>query len=298
MRLVYATDLSVEALAGARVTFALAERIHRRADPVDIDIVHVVEPRRAGSRLFEDEPLESRRVERSVRRWLDEHIERPADFQVIAREGRAAEQITAQATGREVDFLVVGQTGKGRFARMLLGSTAHQVAQKAPCKLMLAHREFAGFDDSPQLVAGVDFDETSRRALEATAELARLLEARLHAVHVFDPPKAPAIPGGIGGYAPAGDEIADLEREARLRMKGFLQRHRPQLEGVDVESHVFLGSPTKRLVEHAVACSADLLAVGTVAHRAIDRTGLGSIADGVVRHMQCSTLLVPPVDVP
>lgn len=296
MRIVYATDLSLEALAGGYFTFAIADQFRDDGKTVDVDIVHVVEQRGVGDRLMDTESLDVDAVKTTVRRWVDEHMNRTDGYQVAVRRGKTSEIIDEYATDCGADLLVLGQVGKGRFARLVLGSTAHNVAQNPPCPLVLAHRDFTTFGQEKRFVVGTDFGETSERALRRTASMARAVGADLDVVHVFDPPRPPAIAGGIAGYGLTDDEMEQLERDARMRIKSFVRQHDEDLEGLQVNTRVLTGSPVHQLVEHAISRSADLLVAGTLRQSVMDRMGLGSVASGVVRQMACNTMLVPPFD--
>ncbi len=293
MHIVIATDLSIEALAAANLAFAFTDKFQDGGEQAHVDLLHVIEPRRLGERIFNEDSVDKQAVRKSIQRWIDDNLNRTVPYEVVLRQGRADEMIGRYADEQNADLLILGQVGKGRFAQMFLGSTAHRVAQNPPCNLLLAHREFAGFGQVSRFMVGVDLEDSGSRALQQTAALARRFDAQLEVVHVFNPPKPPGLPGGIAGYGPTAEEVETAERETHRRMEKFMTRHHDELEGLEVQSRVLSGSPVHQLVEHAVKRSADLLAVGTGRGAGADRKMLGSVADGVVRHLSCNTLLVP-----
>lgn len=299
MRIVYGTDLSLEALAGARLCSWIAQSYEAAGEEVEITIAHVVEPpRRTYGRpsKLADDPDNLRRMERAIRKWLDEHVDEDWNFEVEIREGKSVEELDRLVEELEADYLVLGQTGKGAFARMTLGSTSHSIAQNAPCKVLLAHREFPTFVDIERIFVGVDFDETSRRALAEAADLARHFDAEIHVIHAFNPPVAPTFSGSLIDYSIDEEGALEIQEISEREMEELLDEQAEHLEGLTVRSAVLQGAPTRQLVEYAVNEDADILAVGTVAHGEVDHTLLGSVASGAVRHMPCTMLLVPPAD--
>jgi nucleotide-binding universal stress UspA family protein len=55
----------------------------------------------------------------------------------IIREGVADTEIIAAAKEWKADLIVLGSHNRGRFARLLLGSTAESVLRGAPCPVLV-----------------------------------------------------------------------------------------------------------------------------------------------------------------
>ena len=60
------------------------------------------------------------------------------DIERVVREGQAAEVVIDEARG--ADLVIVGSRGHGGFANLLLGSVSHQIAQHAPCTVVIVNR--------------------------------------------------------------------------------------------------------------------------------------------------------------
>jgi nucleotide-binding universal stress UspA family protein len=73
-------------------------------------------------------------VEREVAEFVNESVQ----VEPLAVEGPAASVLVEIA--EDADLLVVGSRGKGGLAALLLGSISHQVAQHAPCPVVIHRR--------------------------------------------------------------------------------------------------------------------------------------------------------------
>jgi nucleotide-binding universal stress UspA family protein len=59
----------------------------------------------------------------------------------VVRTGDAAAEILDEAARSKVDLIIVGDTGKSRLERRLLGSTAQTVVSRAPCSVEVVRRK-------------------------------------------------------------------------------------------------------------------------------------------------------------
>ena len=139
-----------------------------------------------------------------------------------------------------------------------------------------------------RIVCGVDFSESSRDAMYAAAELARLRRATLVLAHVAERPlwaNAPyvAMPGDIPPETIGAAEAA-LETWAR-----DAEQHGAPV----VITRLASGAVPDELVAIAnVEPDVHVIVLGTHGHRGIKRAILGSVAERVVRHAPCSVLVV------
>jgi nucleotide-binding universal stress UspA family protein len=122
------------------------------------------------------------------------------------------------------------------------------------------------------IVVGSDFSELSAPAIDAAAEVARLFEARVTLMHVYDViPPVPVLE----------DELEKL-RASRL-------------DGVPSAVKVLRDKSTvTALCEWADDHEVDLIALGTHGRTGAARLLLGSVAERTVRHAPCAVLVVKP----
>lgn len=183
------------------------------------------------------------------------------------------------------DLLVIGSHGRGRLARMLLGSVAEAVVAASPCPVLTlpAGSESAPEDGAPVLVA-VDFSERSRDALEAGAALAALTAAPLELVHVVRGS------GPYPGIAADMFSLWDVDPEAADTARGRLLRF---AAGTPIsEAHVIFGSPERVLPALAETSSARALVIGTHGRGELARAILGSVAQASLRRAPCPVLSI------
>lgn len=301
MKIVLGTDLSQEALAAARWAFAYAGALKGKKVDVSLHLMHVTSPPRsrldAGHAAFED-PGYRHSLDVTIKEWLGKHVDADVPFEIVYAEGSPVRQLEEHARAVDADLLVVGMTGMGTFARMMVGSTAHKLAQRPTSNLVLVHRERPAWSEKPRLMAAIDLLETSEEVLTTAAQMARNLGkksgATLDVVHVILPPRPIGLPNGLIGMTISAEERVQMEKDAARDMEQWLSTHADLLQGIEVRHVVLTGFPTRQLIEYAEENAIDALFVGTVGRSALDNFMLGSVASGIVRHMPCTVILSPP----
>lgn len=99
----------------------------------------------AGHAIHEALKQEARRALDRAGAWAPAGIELTRSM----LEGPAAEALVAEATGRDLDVLVVGSRGFGPIRRVLLGSVSVRLMATAPCPLVVVPRGAPHFDPPP-----------------------------------------------------------------------------------------------------------------------------------------------------
>jgi nucleotide-binding universal stress UspA family protein len=141
-----------------------------------------------------------------------------------------------------------------------------------------------------RIVVGIDFSETSERALaDAIEQASGHPRAELHVVTVAN---LDWIAGARNG-APAAklDEVVAVERSA---IEQALGRAGIDRGSVPTFVHVRVGGPAQEIVALAAEVDAHLIVVGTHGRSGWQRFWLGSVAERVLRLAHCPVLVTRP----
>ena len=133
-------------------------------------------------------------------------------------------------------------------------------------------------DTGKKILVPVDFSVGSERAVEKAAELARVMDASVELMHVYQLPVF-ALPDSSITVSPT--YIADLTDRAQRA----LEKHRAVLaaDGIEASTKLIEGLPAQAIVDHASDISAEMIIMGTHGHSGFKRFLLGSTAERVVR---------------
>ncbi len=304
MKIVLATDLSEEALHAARWTFEFAHKLRDQKMPVEISILHVTaEPffDMSQKAVFED-PDNQARMKNTIRHWLKPIADAEKDpithedfaYEIIFDNGKPAKKIFHWASTSNADWLVMGMSGHGTFARLMVGSTTHRLAQKPPCKMVIVHKDHDHFGVSPKFLVAIDLLDSTHAALEAAAEQARIFNAQLHIVHVVNALRAVSLPNGLLAYEGGVSEMVQIEENANKDLITTLENNASLLQGIDYTAEILSGYPTRAIIEYAKHNHYDAICLGSVSRSMLDEFILGSVAGGIVRNMPTTILLSPP----
>jgi nucleotide-binding universal stress UspA family protein len=139
-----------------------------------------------------------------------------------------------------------------------------------------------------RVLVGTDGSETSYRAVDRAAAIAREAGAQLVLVSAYRPlsqreQQDAAAQLGAEAYKVTGAHPAeDILREASTRVG----------DGVDVDTVAVEGDPVDALVRTAVDRKADLLVVGNRGLNSLTGRLLGSVPSVVTHRAQCDVLIV------
>ncbi len=233
---------------------------------------------------------------------LEDEVLRAKEAGVSARcvmeVGSPASSILRFAAESKTDMIVIGTRGHTGFDRLVMGSTAEVVVQKAPCSVFVVHPGDPIRERSQWTVlVPTDFSKDAAAALEAATRLpgsgcggvryAGGLRIILMHICVSEPE--------LYGLLPLGSDIHQeaMERYERQDM-GKLDEIAEELRdrGFVVEVIVCSGYAPELIVEEAEVADVDFIAIGSHRHSALARMIFGSVADRVVRHAPCPVYAV------
>ena len=137
-----------------------------------------------------------------------------------------------------------------------------------------------------RILVPTDGSEEGELAVCHALDLAAVHGASVRAIYVVDTARYAGMPMETT-WEGVGDLLYD-DGEAALKTVCELAADR----GVDVETSVVDGSPSREIITHAERAGCDLVVMGTHGRGGIDRLLLGSVAEKVVRGSSIPVLTV------
>jgi nucleotide-binding universal stress UspA family protein len=285
MHILFATDGSQEAQAAAQLLAGLP-----LAAEDELTVLTVVPPDAEKSpeeALPEPHSRQGEAVLASVREIL---CFSTGTLRFLVHQGAAATEILRTATEHPTDLLVLGACGRSSVARFLLGSVAERVARHAACPVLVV-RPLSRVPG--EVIVGVDDSRCSTHAVEwlggfpLPADCEVRLVTVLPLLDVWSRSRMTISP-------PLAEQITTLEDRERGQALQRLRSLAISLidHGKHAVTEIRSGDPALALLQAAEEEGADLIVVGSHGQSAIERFLLGSVSEKVLRHAQCSVLIV------
>ncbi len=279
-------------LSDAAVVFAgqLAE-----AMAGELDLLHVLPvPTLPGLRLSEKEcaVLESERRE-TVARELSAYLTKAAmpdseqrkyvdHLRVVA--GQPAKVVLEQAHDKGADMIVLGTSGKKK--ELDFGGVARAVLSQAKCPVLIVPGPTRRVR---KILVPVDLSPASLKALGVARDWAKLLGAKLLAIHCFSVPELVAYGIPEAPLAPMDFGLDELRASAKERFER--EMHAFDWKGVPWDARLFDDSPEQTILE--IQDEFDLIVLSTHGHTGLAAALLGSVAYNVLRRTHTPTLACP-----
>jgi universal stress protein E len=208
--------------------------------------------------------------------------------------GIAWEEICRQVVNNDHDLVIVGTRDLGHLGRVFFGSTDMHLLRYCPCPVWVARPD--AYWEHQEILVPSDFSDVSLEALRIALGGSRLVDARIHVLHVLE--------GGVGppawyGRVPAQrveNYIAEQHQQARHRLHEQLAKVGDRTLQPGVIVHVVEGSPDEMILQAIDNLKIDLVVMGTAARTGLNRMMLGNTTERLISHMRCSLIAVKPRD--
>lgn len=207
--------------------------------------------------------------------------------------GAPLQQILEHARTLKAGLLVAGLEGAGKNSPGA-GSVAAKLARKARGPVLLVRADHV--HPFKKIVACIDFSAASNEVARQAHRMALQHRAAVDFLHVW---KEPWVVGYDDAFfAPSSYPVVIFTQEERRLHIGNLreQLHRQVAEAaLDIPCAELLQeatSPGAGIAEHAQACHADLIVLGSKGSRNLRDVLLGSTAERVLHRTPCSLLVV------
>jgi nucleotide-binding universal stress UspA family protein len=261
------------------------EEAHRR--PARLCVVHALSQRHSGA-FQRANPAFVAEERRTADEVLCSAIRQArvlggdVDVHPVLEAGRPAVVLLRRAVAAAL--VVLGSTGRGGFAALLLGSTSLQVAMHASCPVVVLRDHATGAGPaSGRIVVGTDGSPTSDSALRFAFARARRDGRSLTVVRAWG---SAAIVVDVPGSA----KWEQVEKEEQATLSEALVPWRDRYPEVDVLEKSVLGNAAALLVDESAA--AELLVVGSRGRGGFGGLLLGSASHAALHHAHCPVAVV------
>ncbi|HUR26583.1 MAG TPA: universal stress protein [Planctomycetota bacterium] len=279
-------------LSDAAVMFAneLAE-----AARAELDLLHALPvPTLVGLRLSEKEcaALEAERkvlLARDLSAALAKAaLPEPASRSLTERlrvvAGQPPKVVLEEARAKGVDLVVLGTSGKKN--ELDFGGVARAVLSQAPCPVLLVP---ATARRVRKILVPVDLSPASLRALGVARDWARMLGAKVLAIHCFSVPELVAYGIPEAPIAPMDFGIDELRASAKERFEREMRAF--SWGDVPWDARLYDDTPEQTLSE--IQDDYDLMVLSTHGHTGLAAALLGSVAYTVLRRARIPSLACP-----
>ena len=144
--------------------------------------------------------------------------------------------------------------------------------------------------DFKKVLFPVDFSECSENAFPFALGIAKKYEARLYLIHVVR---------DLSHYkmmyikpVMLDDVAVSLAEGAEKKMKEFCERHLSDFD--NFETKVVVGEAGEEVLNYADEKEVDLIVICTHGRKGLNRTLLGSVADGIIKGATIPVLSINP----
>lgn len=289
-KILFGTDLSHESLCAAKWTAAFARHLDEQGYAGSIVCVHIASPEslvglggpKGGIRGLKDE----------VAQWLEE-VSFPGEVEILIRSGSPSKEIPDLVEELDVDFLILGQTGKGSLAKVFLGTTAEKIALRPTCTTILVKEEPFNWSGPLSILACIDGEESSYDAAVLGAKFFAPFGLEVTLAKVLTLPKmgtglidAPSLPAALK------DELDQMENQARREIKERWNALTSELE-ISTAIELRPGYPTHELLAMIEEKRPSLVTLGSNRRSALSRFFLGSVGHGLIRQAPTTFLIEP-----
>jgi len=180
----------------------------------------------------------------------------------VLRLGNPYHGIKTVITEQEVDLVVMGTSGRSKFAEIMVGSNTEKVVRYAKCPVLTVH-EKPSSRDFKNIVYASSLNENEKAFAEVVRNTQEMYRATVHLVRINTPMN----------FQP--DHIA------KKAMADFARKIRLQDFTLSVYNDI---SEEDGILHFAASINADLIAMATHGRTGFAHVLVGSIAEDVVNH--------------
>jgi len=235
------------------------------------------------------------------------------DIQTNVLVGRPHEEITREVVSNGRDLVLKAQESGNGLKERLFGDSDFRLLNACPCPVLLVKSLLSKPYRHRRICAGVYQDEhpgghrddryaINHRILENATWLATAQFAELHIIHVWEAYGEQYLRSGRSPLQfDADNYVVSEQQRNRQALNTCLTELRESvasdmLPAFNPACHLVKGSHRDEIIRLAVSMEADLVVVGDLVHSGLTGLIVDSTAEAIVRHLNCSVLIVKPPD--
>ncbi|MEA2014857.1 MAG: universal stress protein [Thermodesulfobacteriota bacterium] len=252
--------------------------------------LHVIErdkvAMRRGKGYLKDEEVKLREMA-NVRfiDWAESLFEQGMEVGAHIVVGNPLPRIISTAAAEDVDLIVTGHHRKGKFEELYGGSETLEILERTSTpvlvyKYMLPSGKVNERPFEIPLLT-LDWSPASEMAIEYLLSFKGVLK-KVIAVHVI---------GEKEFKSTSAMEIQSLRKENKQKLEEVCSRF--EKEGIEAESHLYVGSTFEQIERAATEREATMIVAGTTGKSPLKEIFLGSVATKLTKQSMLPSLLVP-----
>jgi universal stress protein E len=195
------------------------------------------------------------------------------------------------------DLLVAESHHHGMVARWFLTNTDWELIRSCPCPLWFV--KTAHLPEHPAILAAVDpFHARAKPAnldgqiIDVARQLKKRISGKITVAHACEIPMTAIVAGPMEALPIplSSQEVRKLEREAKRVLSRLVKKHGLQPSDCAVQ----VGSPNVVIESLVKKQKIDVLVMGAVSRRGLNRALIGSTAERIIDPLQCDALILKP----
>lgn len=227
-------------------------------------------------------------------------------YEPVIEKGDPLIVLNTAAKVLEADLLIIG-AGVDDPGHRTLGVTAKSIIRNSKIPVWVSNIAVSKVDYEDVLCA-VDLSKASMETLKSAASIAKILNARLHVLHVE--PKMTFYPGLLNSEIPVSpwvlsEQMVDMKTEEQYNrehekfvlthdFKEFMEK--ADLDEIEVDIHVKSGKASNEILAFSELYHAGLLVMGTTGKSGIMAKLLGGTVEKILDRLPSTMLCIPHVD--
>lgn len=221
-------------------------------------------------------------ADEALQTWCDAAHARGIACEALVREGNPTHEIDVAIRQFRADRVILGTRGRGKLAKLLVGSVAEQVLRSVNLPVITVGPEAHLQEPSsgePVMLLATTLRETSRPGAALACRIAATENARLVLLHVLPPLdeiERKNLPTGLDSIA-----VRELRKLAAEAGAGCAAR---------IDTVVVHGNPAIEILAQASARAASLIVLGALEHTAFENLIRSLTVYRVLAHARCPVL--------